>query len=1519
MAYDAGSIEAHLLAQFDEVGFKAFDRAYERARVEASKKIEAKLGADVDDRAFAVYQAKLREAQARASRKEHFKAQLGADYDGRAFQAMERDLAKTRAETAKLDKDLVKLASTERETERNTSFLGRAFGGLAAGAGGAGNGMLKLRTDIGPLSGPLRAMAGVLATLIPLTVALAGAATALGASLAAAAAGAAAVGVGFAAVMGPLAGLMGALTNRLGLLGDAYKALSNEQVKGGTQATAVAETQRAATERIRSAQESLADSNRAVQRAQEDLTDARFKARREVQDLTDAVTHSAFAEERASLTLREVLQRLAETEADPTATRLQLDQARFAVREARHAVKDTQREHQRANSDAKRGTDTVKDATEQLAQARRQAARASDQVAAANAAAAVALAKQGAAATDAQQKMAQLSETEQRLVRTFQGFAKSFRATFQPATDAIFNGVNGALERLQPVMERFRGRFGRLGESIGGIIDHAAESLAGPEWTRALDAFITTAQRIVKPLSNAFGSVVNIFRNIAVAAQPYVIEFADYLERALGGLEDDSRGNGLKRTIRSLVDSTKDWWNLMVAVGDLLITVFSGGKKEGDSLVESMTRMVRRWDAFLETDEGQKRMKDFFRDAVQMTKDLARVLGWVVAGMVRLSIWAMKVNQAWDTVNLALRKGMVAVGQELRDWVISGFDLLLGALTSLMGGISSLFSALGSLPGGGKFKAIAGEIDAARDSMDGFRKSTREASEELGRRQNIQLMQADVKLLRDRLKTLDKGTDDYRETAEKLRGKQRQLNRAVSDAKEAGDRGAKGPRALAASAKNALVTIDDANAAIVSSYNQIASQLGDLKPLKFKASRALKSLVDQPNGISDAPPVPGLKRAVGGWIGERGMVGEDTVPIIAAPGEAVLNRHQVPMVDEALAQAGYGGLDDLFARVQRPHYMARGGYVQGAVPPTNKATQNLAQEMFAKGFNVTSGLRGSGGTYHQAGSALDFGDSVNDLGAVWRALFPRRGQFAELFGPQGLYHGTQRFSDPGLQSTHRDHVHVALLTALKGLLGRAVNGGGGGAVASIAAPRIGGPAGMLRSIAQRTVSKLTGAANDKLGASGSAMGGGGAGKAGSNAQVRSWLYHGLKLAGLPPTAANINTLYGRVMQESGGNPRAINLWDSNAKAGYPSRGLLQTIPQTFNQYKVRGHDDIYNPVHNVAAAVRYMLARYGRLVGRGSGGYAKGGRVGAKRPTTRRGGSGTQLSIKALRGKQTDRIGAYDAALASVERDQKLYTQADRRYNLTDEELVDPETGFVNVQAVQQKASELAALIAIRERIEDKLRQARNIARRVVQAYKTIIKRFQRSLRHAKGKKRDGPKAQIAAYRSHLAEWEGKAEDTASDVEDAHLDVLELGKERAEVLGTKPDPRPTDEPDAADSPSAVDVTPAPEPVQLPPSAEEIARGVAEQLRSFDAGRADLFRNFGSNFISPAAQANSFLAAGGVRNFGATGGAAGYEQSGSVVGAAGGGTDVTLINNYAAPPPDPHTYSRAVAFELKAAV
>jgi hypothetical protein len=70
-----------------------------------------------------------------------------------------------------------------------------------------------------------------------------------------------------------------------------------------------------------------------------------------------------------------------------------------------------------------------------------------------------------------------------------------------------------------------------------------------------------------------------------------------------------------------------------------------------------------------------------------------------------------------------------------------------------------------------------------------------------------------------------------------------------------------------------------------------------------------------------------------------------------------------------------------------------------------------------------------------------------------------------------------------------------------------------------------------------------------------------------------------------------------IEHESSGNPNAINLTDSNAQAGHPSRGLIQTIPTTFVAHRSQVlPDNIVDPAANLYAGLNYGIDRYGSVV-----------------------------------------------------------------------------------------------------------------------------------------------------------------------------------------------------------------------------------------------------------------------------------------------------------------------------------
>lgn len=77
--------------------------------------------------------------------------------------------------------------------------------------------------------------------------------------------------------------------------------------------------------------------------------------------------------------------------------------------------------------------------------------------------------------------------------------------------------------------------------------------------------------------------------------------------------------------------------------------------------------------------------------------------------------------------------------------------------------------------------------------------------------------------------------------------------------------------------------------------------------------------------------------------------------------------------------------------------------------------------------------------------------------------------------------------------------------------------------------------------------------------------------------------HAAKMMNVNLDQNGLSAVLRRINQESGGSETVTNNWDSNARAGHPSTGLLQYIQPTFDTWKVQGYEDIHKGFHQLLA------------------------------------------------------------------------------------------------------------------------------------------------------------------------------------------------------------------------------------------------------------------------------------------------------------------------------------------------
>lgn len=383
----------------------------------------------------------------------------------------------------------------------------------------------------------------------------------------------------------------------------------------------------------------------------------------------------------------------------------------------------------------------------------------------------------------------------------------------------------------------------------------------------------------------------------------------------------------------------------------------------------------------------------------------------------------------------------------------------------------------------------------------------------------------------------------------------------------------------------------------------------------------IASKIGLPTG-DEIPEITGY--AVGGPVRGAGTGTSDSIPAMLSNNEHVWTEREVRAV---------GGHQQML----RLRQMARDGRLNRRVGYYAAGGPVTPQEMHAAvtaalpGTRLTSGFRQGDDGFHGRNRAADLaGPRSMDtafMGRINGWIANNFGGSSELIYTPGinLRNGSPHNYSAAVRADHYDHVHWA---------NNGGGSGGGGIIGGILAagwnnwakpildgminPVLGllpsGPPEWLE-VPKRTAfhlkDRLWAWAEEQI----NAWGGSGNGSSGMGgdpgANVEQWrgvVMQALGMLGLSGSLAN--TTLRRMNQESGGNARAINNWDSNARRGTPSKGLMQVIDPTFRANRDhRAPNDIWNPLANILASMRYALGRYGSLPAAYDrrGGYDNGG------------------------------------------------------------------------------------------------------------------------------------------------------------------------------------------------------------------------------------------------------------------------------------------------------------------------
>lgn len=195
---------------------------------------------------------------------------------------------------------------------------------------------------------------------------------------------------------------------------------------------------------------------------------------------------------------------------------------------------------------------------------------------------------------------------------------------------AFFREFNGSLTELAAaLLPVARKGLGEVASALGDFGARLVDVLSSREAAKTFFAVFQTAADIVDRFSPSITRFVDLLLDIVREGLPAVETVFNNVANALDTFNQfltRSLENGqFQQFIDDFFASAGDLFDLLVAVGDLLLTIFGNAGEEGRTFVQSLTDAVNKLNEFLQTAEGQQALQDLINSLPVMAKALSDI------------------------------------------------------------------------------------------------------------------------------------------------------------------------------------------------------------------------------------------------------------------------------------------------------------------------------------------------------------------------------------------------------------------------------------------------------------------------------------------------------------------------------------------------------------------------------------------------------------------------------------------------------------------------------------------------------------------------------------------------------------------------------------------------------------------------------------------------------------------------------------------------------------------------------
>lgn len=291
--------------------------------------------------------------------------------------------------------------------------------------------------------------------------------------------------------------------------------------------------------------------------------------------------------------------------------------------------------------------------------------------------------------------MGNVSKETITMVGRWDDVQKAFRAGTGPARASLWTIVAEGISTADTLMDTFTKRTNESMKVLEVSTSRWMKALRSPEGESILDNMMGNFAKFLSPALDGLGNILAYLGRVGSLASNLLPgmgqDFENWSEKVLDSSDDMK---ALQDRVNNAVESLRSLGRFLMAGGRLMKAFFGGGVASGQSFLDTMSQAMGRWTTFLNTAEGNKKLTQFFEEAVRGTQALYSTLAPMISTFVR-----------WAAAMAPVSRGFFQVTGAVADFIA---EIL--RLTGLSGTITALATTLGVLWGIGKVSAATRAI-----------------------------------------------------------------------------------------------------------------------------------------------------------------------------------------------------------------------------------------------------------------------------------------------------------------------------------------------------------------------------------------------------------------------------------------------------------------------------------------------------------------------------------------------------------------------------------------------------------------------------------------------------------------------------------------------------------------------------------------------------------------------------------------------------------------------------------------